>query len=246
MGLVLMLGIVLFIWWHKTRPFLAGAILIIPLAKPHLLSLFWIVLALWLYLRREKALLFGLLCGLCLASVLALSFDRHIFLNYVHMLQAAAIGREFIPALSGVLRLLFFHRLFWAQFAPLMIGIVWAIRFFLKHRNTWEWSQHGPGLLIVSVLVTPYEWISDETVLLPAILQAAALAYLARGRLTFFSKICIALFALMDFILLLILRSKVPFSTGIYFWSSLVWFFWYFCARSWAEKSSTATTAMMN
>ena len=90
------------------------------------------------------------------------------------MLRTASIGNEFIPALSGVLRLLFFRHMFWVQFIPLLAGLIWAVRFFARNALSWDWRQHGPALLVVSVLTTPYEWLSDETVLLPAILQAAA------------------------------------------------------------------------
>jgi hypothetical protein len=120
--------------------------------------------------------------------------------------------------------------------------LIWAVRFFLKNRSIWDWREHGPALLIVSVLVTPYEWLSDETVLLPAILQAAVFAYSAWKNLRLLSRIGLAAFALMDVLLLLILKSKVPFSTGIYFWSSVVWFFWYFRARSWALQSTSSGT----
>src|ERR1700740_1262683 len=40
MGLVLLLGLILFLWSESNRPFFAGASLILPFAKPHLLSLF--------------------------------------------------------------------------------------------------------------------------------------------------------------------------------------------------------------
>src|SRR5205814_5106007 len=43
MGLVLMVGVVLFLWAEPKRPVLAGAALVLPFAKPHLLSLFWII-----------------------------------------------------------------------------------------------------------------------------------------------------------------------------------------------------------
>jgi hypothetical protein len=90
------------------------------------------------------------------------------------------------------------------------------------------------------VLTTPYEWLSDETVLLPAMLQAAAFAYAARASMKLRTRIALVVFALLDILLLLILKSKVPFSTGIYFWSSLVWFFWYFSARKWYSRASSA------
>jgi hypothetical protein len=237
MGLVLMLGIVLFLWVEKKHPFLAGAVLILPFAKPHLLAVFWLMLLLWVLLRQEKRLALGFLSALVVATALAVAFDVHVFQHYRNMLNEAAIGNEFIPALSGVMRLLFFRRMFWAQFVPLAAGLIWAVRFFLRNRSIWDWREHGPALLIVSVLVTPYEWLSDETVLLPAIFQAAVFAYSARKNLRLLSKIGLAVFGLLDVLLLLLLKAKVPFSTGIYFWSSLVWFFWYFRARSWFLKS---------
>jgi hypothetical protein len=128
--------------------------------------------------------------------------------------------------------------MFWMQFVPLLAGLIWAVRFFVRNALSWDWQQHGPALLVVSVLTTPYEWLSDETVLLPAILQAAALAYAARASMKIRTRIALVVFALLNILLLLILKSKVPFSTGIYFWSSLVWFFWYFCARKWYSRAS--------
>jgi Glycosyltransferase family 87 len=240
MGLVLMLGVVLFLWWEPKRPLLAGAALVMPFAKPHLLSLFWVVFILWIVLRRKREVAVGFLAALTFAITFAVVLDPQVFQHYREMLHTASIGNEFIPALSGVLRLLFFRRMFWVQFIPVAIGLIWAVRFFAQNASSWDWRQHGPALLVVSVLTTPYEWLSDETVLLPAILQAAAFAYIARGKMRVRTKIALVVFALLDALLLLILKSKVPFSTGIYFWSSLVWFFWYFRARNWYSQASAS------
>jgi len=237
MGLVLMMGVVLFLWFEPQNPFLAGASLVLPFAKPHLLSLFWLVCILWIVMRKKRKVALGFLATLTIATTIALVLDPHVFRDYGQMLHTASIGNEFIPALSGVLRLIFFRHMFWVQFIPMAVGIVWAVKFFIQNASSWDWRQHGPALLVVSVLTTPYEWLSDETVLLPAILQAAVFAFAARSNLKISAKIGVTVFALLDFLLLLILRSKVPFSTGIYFWSSLVWFFWYFQARKWYSRA---------
>jgi hypothetical protein len=237
MGLVLMLGIALFLWWEPDRPLLAGAVLVLPFAKPHLLALFWIVFVLWIVTRRKYQVAVGFLIALGCATGFALLFDPQVLRDYREMLYFASIQNEFIPALSGVLRLLFFRRLFWLQFVPMTAGLLWVIWFFITHMGTWDWRQHGPALLVVSVLTTPYEWLSDETVLIPAILQAAALVYMTRAHMTLRRKIALVVFALLNVLLLLILKSKVPFSTGIYFWSSLVWFFWYFRAQKWHSEA---------
>jgi len=231
MGLLLMLGVALFLLWEERRPFLAGAALIMPFAKPHLLFLFWLVLLCWAILQRKWKVGIGFVLALTGATSLALFFDPLVFAHYREMLQVAAIQHEFIPALSGVLRLLFFRHLFWVQFVPLLLGLTWGLGFFLRRRDSWDWAKHGPALLVVAVLTTPYAWLADEAVLLPAILQGVAFVYGARAQISIRSKCMLVLFAMLDFLLLLILRSKIPFSTGIYFWSGLVWFGWYFYAR---------------
>jgi len=243
MGLVLMLGIVLFFWWEQDHPLLAGAVLVIPFAKPHLLVLFWMILAVWAILERRREVLWGFLATLTITTTFALVLDPQVFVQYREMLSAASINKEFIPALSGVVRLLFFRQMFWIQFIPMAAGLIWSVWFFVRNRLVWNWRQHGPALLVISVLTTPYEWISDECVLLPAILQASTFVYLCRGSLRLRSKIVLLILTLLDALLLLILRSKIPFSTGIYFWSSLVWFSWYFLARNWYLEDSSSQGA---
>jgi hypothetical protein len=231
MGLVLLLGVVLFLWWEKERPFLAGVALLLPFAKPHLLSLFWFSLLVWIIIRKKGRVALGLGVAVAVAISIALLFDPGVFRHYHEMLRRAAISYEFIPAVSGVLRLLFFRRFFWAQFIPMAVGLVWAMWFLLRNRHDWDWQTHGPALLIVSVLTTPYAWLTDEVVLLPAILQATAFVYQSRTELKVTTRLALMIFALLDALLLLILKSKVPFATGIYFWSSVVWFSWYFYGR---------------
>jgi len=227
MGLVLLLGLILFLWWERERPFLAGAALVLPFAKPHLLALFWFALFFWVVVRKKREIAIGFAVALIAASVLALLFDPDVFQDYRQMLREASIGYEFIPALSGVLRLLFFRRDFWVQFIPMTLGVIWCVWFLIRNQRNWNWPQHAPALLVVSVLTTPYAWLTDEVVLLPAILQAAVFVYQTRAYMKVGSRLVLLTFALLDGLLLLILKSKIPFATGIYFWSSLVWFSWY-------------------
>jgi hypothetical protein len=231
MGLLLLLGLMLFLWLERERPFLAGAALMLPFAKPHLLSLFWFALFFWLIVGKKRQVAVGFGAALLAAIGLTLLFDPSIFRHYRDMLHQASIGYEFIPALSGVLRLLFLRRMFWAQFIPTVIGLVWAAWFFNRNRQYWDWCRHGPVLFVVSVLTTPYAWLTDEVVLLPAMLQGVTFVYQSRANMKISTRLFLLGFALLDGLLLLILRFKIPFSTGIYFWSSLVWFAWYAYAR---------------
>jgi hypothetical protein len=130
------------------------------------------------------------------------------------------------------LRLLFFRREFWVQFIPMTMGLIWCAWFLFRNQRDWNWRQHGPALLIVSLLTTPYAWLSDEVVLLPAILEAAAFMYQVRTDMKVTTRLILVIFALLNAVLLLILKSKIPFATGIYFWSSMLWFTWYFFASS--------------
>jgi len=238
MGLVLLLGIALFLYLEKDHPFWAGVALLIPLAKPHIFGLLWPILAVWILTRRKWLILAGAAAALVLASAVALSFDPHIFQHYRAMMRDQAIQNEFIPALSGMIRVLFFRRYFWVQFVPLGLGFAWSAWYYWKNRQSWSWSVHGPAVLVVSLLTTPYAWMTDEVVLIPAILQSVL--WLSDERLKVRSQLVIVFFVLLNFLLLLILRAQVPPSTGIYFWSSLVWFGWYWYARSF-ETSRQST-----
>ena len=238
MGLVLLLGLMLFLLWERDHPFWAGAALVLLFAKPHLLSLFWFALLFCAVVLKKRIVAFGLGVALLAATAVALIFDPAIFRHYRDMLHQASIGYEFIPALSGVLRLLFFRRMFWVQFIPMAVGLAWAAWFLHRNQQNWDWRRHGPILLVVSVLTTPYAWLTDEVVLLPAILQGVAFVYQRRASLKIGARLALITFSFLDILLLLILKSKVPFSTGIYFWSSLVWFSWYVYARTRQEPES--------
>lgn len=247
LGLLLLLGIMIFLAYESDRPFLAGVALIIPMAKPHMFALVWAVLAVWALSRRKWTLLAGVASAFALAVVVAFYFDPRVLSDYRAMLQQQAIQNEFIPSLSGMIRALvfhiaipgtldksqFLHRFFWVQFIPLSLGLLWSAFFLWKNRDGWSWPHHGLSLLVVSVLTTPYAWITDEVVLLPAILQGVL--WLQRGRLRVGSKLAIGLFVCLDLLLLLIIKVQVPPATGIFFWSSLVWFGWFWFAHSFKD-----------
>lgn len=233
MGIVLLLGVVLFFLWEEEHSFLAGAALVIPFVKPHIFSLVWPILAVWVITRKKWSPLAGSATALAIACLIALAFDPAIFQHYHEMLGQEGIQHQFIPALSGMLRLIFFRRFFWTQFVPLGLGFLWSARYYWTNRETWNWRQHGPALLVVAVLTTPYSWISDEVVVLPAILQGVV--WMGRVKLKAGSQFVILLLVCLDLLVLVMVRFEVRPDTGMYFWSSLVWFSWYFYARRFRE-----------
>ena len=232
MGLVLLLGIVLFLWLEADRPFLAGAALILPFVKPHLLVFFWFALLVWIVSRKKYRVAGGFVCALAAATAVSLVFDPAVFQHYREMFAQAAVGNLFIPAVSGVVRLIFFRQFFWVQFVPMVFGMVWCMWFCFVNRSNWDWRSHGLTVMVVSVLTTPYSWLTDEVVLLPAILYSVVCIYHGQRATGLKIRLTLTLFAGLNGLLLLILVFKIPFTTGIYFWSSLVWFAWYFYGRS--------------
>ena len=233
MGMILLLGIALFLLLEQEQPFLAGAALLIPMAKPHIFILLWPILAVWVIAGKRWALLKGSVTAWLLATTIALVLDPAIFRHYREMLHQQAIQHEFIPALSGMIRGIFFRAYFWVQFVPTGIGLLWSAWYYWTKRAIWDWRQHGPAVLVVSLLTTPYSWMTDEVVLLPVILQGVL--WVSRTKLKIRSQLIIFLFICLDLLLLLIVRAQVPPATGIYFWSSLVWFSWYWYARSFKQ-----------
>ncbi len=233
MGMVLLLGIALFLLLEQDHPFLAGVALLIPMAKPHIFTLLWPILVVWALTRKRWALLAGFAAGFVIANAIAVGFDPAIFQHYRETLQQQAILHEFIAALSGMIRGMFFRRSPWVQFAPAVLGWLWSTGYYWKNRRIWNWRQHGPALLVVSLLTTPYSWMTDEVVLLPGILQGVL--WLSRAKWKVRSQLVIFLFVCLDLLLLLIVWAQVPPATGIYFWSSLVWFSWYWYAKSFSQ-----------
>src|SRR5262249_43373240 len=155
-----------------------------------------IVLAIWVIARRRWMLLAGSAAAFLAANLLALAFDPSIFQHYREMLQQQAIQHEFIPALSGMVRGIFFRRYFWVQFLPTVLGLLWKVWFYWKNRQVWSWRCHGPALLIASLLTTPYSWMTDEVVLLPAILQGVV--WLNKKELKARSQLVVILFVCLD------------------------------------------------
>jgi Protein of unknown function (DUF2029). len=230
-GLLLLLGIVLFLVWEEKRPFLAGAALLLPFAKPHLLVLFWLAFVIWVLLRKRFAVARGFAVSVAAATGMALIFDHASFQHYFHFLHTAAIEGEFIPTLSGVLRLLLFRPFFRMQFVPMALGLIWCVWYCVKHRANWNWRSQGLTVMVVSILTTPYGWLTDEVVLMPAMVFAALAVLRGQRRLRISTRVALGIFTLLNRILLMLLALHIPLQLGIYFWSSSLWFAWYAYGR---------------
>ncbi len=238
MGLMLAVGVILFLLLAEDDPFKAGMALLLPMAKPHIFGALWPILLLWVIARKKWAVLEAALLVFLAANLIAVAFDPLIFQHYHAMIGQEGLQNEFIPTLSGMIRGVFFRQRFWVQFVPFTLGLVISLWYYRKHREEWNWPEHGPWVLVIAMLTTPYSWMQDETVLLPAILQGAV--WLSRERLKARSQLAIISFGCLNVLLLLILRAAVDPYTGIYFWSTLVWFGWYWFATSVKKSEGSA------
>jgi hypothetical protein len=98
------------------------------------------------------------------------ALDPGIWLHYIHGEKGENIQNLFIPCLSCLFRVLLDRNAIWLQAMPTVAGSAWALWYFWTKRSQWDWLQHGPILLLVSVMVAPYAWFTDEALALPAML----------------------------------------------------------------------------
>jgi hypothetical protein len=221
-GIYLLLGIVLFLYLQERWPVLAGAALVVCFVKPHLFLLFGAVLLVWAVNKRKYSLIAGVVAGLFAACVLTLCFDPHAFSQYAQSIVAAKPTEPMVPTLSRMLRFIVHRDAVWLQFLPAGVGCGWALWYFWKRRERWNWQEQGSLLLLVSVACAPYAWFTDEAVLLPAILAALYRSEETRRSLLPFGLITgTALGELF----------KGFWITSPYFvWTMLAWLAWYLYA----------------
>jgi hypothetical protein len=218
-----LLGIVVFLYLHKSCPFLAGVALLPCAMKPQLFVPFTIALLLWVVSRKEYRLLAGISAALAASCALTLYFDPHVWLQYQQMMRTGEALNVYSPTLSATLRLLVDRNAMWPQFALEIFGCSWTIWYFWTRRTHWNWMDQGMLLLLVSVSCAPYGWFFDEAVLLPAVLAGLYRA-LDSGR----SLLPLGLIA---GIALIEVYGNVQITSPFYVWTAPAWLGWYIYAN---------------
>ena len=135
---------------------------------------------------------------------------------------AAGLDSGYIPTLSSLLRVGVFRGEAWTQYRPALIAVFWGIDYFIRHRETWDWTAHGSLLLVVSIWAAPYSWFTDEIVLAPAVLRAVYLSD-ERGR-------SLIGFGILDGAALALILWTVSLGSGAYVWTTTAWLAWYIYA----------------
>lgn len=221
-GIFLLLGLVLFLFFYRSRPFLAGVALMPCTLKPHLFLPFAIVLALWMVSRKAYRIPAGFCSGLLVSCGLTLWFNPHVWSQYLQAAKSWGIMDVLIPTLSAALRFLVDRHAVWLQFLPEVAGCSWAIWYFWTRRNRWNWMNHGMVLLLVSALCAPYAFFCDESILLPAVLTGIYRAVDSRRSLW--------PLAVIGGIALIEVLETVKLQSLYYLWTTPAWLAWYLYA----------------
>lgn len=222
-SLFVLLGLVLFLRLHRTRPFAAGAALWLGTLKPHLFLPFAAVLLIWIVLTRSYRILYGAATAMAASWVITLSIDPSAWSQYQQWMRTSGIAQEPIPCLSVLLRNLIDPAATWLVLVPSVLGMVWAVMWFWRRRRSWDWLEHGSLIIVVSLLLAPYCWVWDQCLAIPALLFTASRTA-SRSLLGVLGLLYI-LFELQPFF--------VPEQTSLSnLWLAGVWLAWMLCARA--------------
>ena len=214
-GIFLLFGATLFLYFHTSRPYAAGAGLLLCLLKPHLFLPFAFAFVAWVVTNRAYRILIGTGAAWIASTALTMILDPSIWRHYVEGEKGENIQNLFIACLSCVFRLLIHRDAVWLQFLPAIGGSIWALWYFRSRRDRWTWVERGPLLLLVSVLVAPYAWFTDEALALPAVLFAICrVADRGRSFLPFGFFTGIALFEVV---------MGLPLTSPFYLWTAPAW-----------------------
>ena len=223
-SLFALLGLVLFLRLHRTRPFWAGVALWLCALKPHLFVPFGLVLLVWAVMTRSYRLLAGAVASVLASCFVVYLIDPLAWPQYTGMMRASGVVREFIPCMSVMVRLWVYPHTVWLEYLPTGLGCIWALWYFRKHRAEWDWMDHGSLLMLVSVLVAPYAWPFDQSVGIPALLRGAS-----RTR----SRGLLAALALASALVEMAIYADIWFPLALYkwtLWTAPAWLAWYLLA----------------
>jgi len=220
-SLFALLGLVLFLYFHRDQPFVAGLSLWFCALKPHLLLPFGAALVAWIVVTSSYKVLAGAATSVAVTSVLAYFIDPVAWRDYSAMMRAPNIDKEFIPCLSDAFRMWVWPEAVWLQYLPAAVCCVWAVVYYWQRRNAWNWTRNSGPLVLVSLLFAPYCFLYDQGLAIPALMDAG---FATRSRMM--------LAALALLILLVDIElGGVRIISVFYIWTMPAWVAWYFVAR---------------
>jgi Glycosyltransferase family 87 len=229
-----LLGLVLFLRFHRPRPFAAGAALWLCALKPHLFLPFAAALTLWIVVSRGYRLLAGFVAALAVSSGAAFAIDPSAWTDYTRLMRSPAVDNEFIPCLADAMRHWLNPGATWLQYLPSLLGCIWALIYYWRRRAQWNWVTDGSPLMLVSLVVAPYCWFYDQCLAIPALMYGV---YTTRNRhlLTI-----LAMLILLSFLELCFIQIISP----LWLWTAPAWLAWYLFARATAIDEAIEPSAI--
>jgi hypothetical protein len=179
MSPVVLLGIVGFlVFERKNQLYLAGASTAIISVKPHLFYLFWIGLLLWICKQRHWRIAVGASVAGFMLAVIPLIIDPRIYFQFIEMYRFPGQSTPFdlpAPSLGSLLKLYIPHGNLPIQFLPPLVGSLWFMWHWQKHKESWNWPEQIPLMILVSLTCSAYAWTYDQVILLPAVIHGVFL-----------------------------------------------------------------------
>lgn len=235
-SLLFLLGILAFLYFLESHPWLAGACLVPLTLKPHLFLPFAVALVLWIASRRAYGVLGGFAIALSASLAAVFFLDPSAWPQYLSMMESQNLIADFVPTLSESMQRLIAPGLVWVRFLPEAAACVWAAWYFCTRRDQWDWMLHGMMALLVSFLSAPYGFFFDECVLLPALL--AGMLRARRSGRSLWPLWILGAAALIECL------RMVRVTSLFYLWTTPSWLLWYlFATRSRSSQAIASEIA---
>ena len=103
-SIFLLFGFTLFLRFHKSRPFAAGAAFWLCSIKPHLFLPFAVVLLVWIFVARAWRILAGAVTAFAAGALVTTWIDPAAWSQYAYYMRTSVVTREFTPCLADLLR----------------------------------------------------------------------------------------------------------------------------------------------
>ena len=172
MALVLLTGMVGFLYFEKVRnDWAAGISLYLLAIKPHLAFLFWIALFLWVLDRKRWTILKSAMLSIVVATVLPLFFNPALIAQSLRVKANLPPFDWVTPTLGTFLRIIFGPERVFLQWLPTIAMSIGLVFYWRLRKNDWSWSRQLPLLIALGLITSIYSWASDLVLLLPLLIQ---------------------------------------------------------------------------
>jgi hypothetical protein len=168
---VVLAGLTVFLYSiRRQRYVLAGVCLLALGLKAHLLYLVLLAVLLWCIRERKWVVLTTTFLAAVGTTGVCVALNGNV-LGYFHGTLGAALDTS--CGVGGLLRNTFGVKHTWLQFVPCVVGLAWFVRYWQVHRHGWIWEERLPLLLLVSLSSSPYFWVHDFILGIPALIAVA-------------------------------------------------------------------------